>query len=164
MALPWPLSIGIVQAGIWPAIVPERLVAEGRIGVALGERIEDVRRQVEETVRRAASADPWLTQHPPTVEWVGGVWQGTETSATHPLVETLKRAVGEVVGRPPVVRGATYGSDLRLFTNDFGIPGVLFGPGDIRQAHFTDESVPIAEVESAARALAVTMVEFCGTR
>jgi len=70
---PLALSIGIVQAGIWPAIVPERLVAEGRIGVALGERIEDVRRQVEEAVRRAASADPWLTQHPPTVEWVGGV-------------------------------------------------------------------------------------------
>jgi len=162
MALPWPLSIGIVRAGIWPAIVPERLVAEGRIGVALGERIEDVRRQVEEAVRRAASADPWLTQHPPTVEWVGGVWQGTETSAAHPLVETLKRAVDEVVGRPPVVRGATYGSDLRLFTNDFGIPGVLFGPGDIRQAHFTDESVSIAEVEAAALALAVTITEFCG--
>ena len=86
----------------------------------------------------------------------------TETSAAHPLVETLKRAVGEVVGRPPVVRGATYGSDLRLFTNDFGIPGVLFGPGDIRQAHFTDESVSIAEVELAARALARTVVEYCG--
>ena len=60
------------------------------------------------------------------------------------------------------MRGPTYGSDLRLFTNDFGIPGVLFGPGDIRQAHFTDESVPIAGVEAAALALAVTMTEFCG--
>jgi len=96
MPLPWPLSIGIVQAGIWPAIVPERLVAEGRIGVALGERIEDVRRQVEEAVRRAAASDPWLAGHPPTVEWVGGVWQGTETSAAHPLVEMLKQAVAEV--------------------------------------------------------------------
>ena len=62
----------------------------------------------------------------------------------------------------PPLRGATYGSDLRLFTNDFGIPGVLFGPGDIRQAHFTDESVSIAEVELAARALARTVVEYCG--
>jgi acetylornithine deacetylase len=162
MPLPWPLSIGIVRAGIWPAIVPEGLTAEGRIGVALGERIEEVRRQVEETVRRAAGADPWLREHPPTVEWVGGVWQGTETSPTHPLVQTLKQAVGEVAGRPPVVRGATYGSDLRLFTNDFGVPGVLFGPGDIRQAHFTDESIAIAEVEAAALALAVTIAEYCG--
>jgi acetylornithine deacetylase len=60
------------------------------------------------------------------------------------------------------VRGATYGSDLRLFTNNFGVPGVLFGPGDIRQAHFTDESIAIAEVESAALALAVTIAEYCG--
>jgi len=162
MALPWPLSIGIVQAGIWPAIVPERLIAEGRIGVALGERIEDVRGQVEEAVHRAAADDPWLVEHPPTVEWIGGVWQGTETSPAHPLVRTLTQAVGETTGRTPSVRGATYGSDLRLFTNDFGVPGVLFGPGDIRQAHFTDESIAIAEVEAAALALSVTIAEFCG--
>jgi acetylornithine deacetylase len=164
MALPWPLSIGIVQAGIWPAIVPERLIAEGRIGVALGERTEEVRRQVEDTVRRASAADPWLAEHPPTVEWVGGVWQGTETSPAHPLVRTLTQAVGEATGRPPAVRGATYGSDLRLFTNNFGVPGVLFGPGDIRQAHFTDESIAITEVETAALALAVTIAEYCGVK
>lgn len=162
MALPWPLSIGIVQSGIWPAIVPERLVAEGRIGVALGERVEDVRSQVEGTVRRAAAADPWLVEHPPTIEWVGGVWQGTETSPEHPLIRVLTHAVGGTTGKPPSVRGATYGSDLRLFTNNFGVPGVLFGPGDIRQAHFTDESIAIAEVEAAALALAVTIAVYCG--
>jgi len=162
MGLPWPLSIGIVQAGIWPAIVPERLTAEGRIGVALGERIEEVRRQVEETVRRTADADPWLALHPPTVEWIGGVWEGAETSLSHPLVQTLRQAVGEATGKPPLVQGAAYGSDLRLFTNNFGIPGVLFGPGDIRLAHFTDESVSLAEVETAALALAATVCEYCG--
>jgi acetylornithine deacetylase len=40
---------------------------------------------------------------------------------------------------------------------------VLFGPGDIRLAHFTDEYVPLAEVEVATRALVQTIVEFCGT-
>jgi acetylornithine deacetylase len=162
MRLPWPLSIGIVQAGIWPAIVPERLVCEGRIGVAIGEPLADARRQVEAVVAKAAGADPWLCEHPPTVEWVGGAWQGTATDASHPLVQTLTRVVGETTGSRPAVHGAPYGSDLRLFTNDFGIPGVLFGPGDIRVAHFTDEYVSIAEVEAATLALAVTLAEYCG--
>lgn len=161
--LPWPLSIGIVTAGTWPAIVPEALAAEGRIGVAIGEQIPNVRRQVEEAVRQAADQDPWLSQHPPSVEWIGGVWEPSETSRDHPLVRALNDAVTAVASRPAAIRGASYGSDLRLFTNHFGIPGVLFGPGDIRQAHFTDEYVTISEVETAALALAVAIVQFCGS-
>lgn len=162
MALPWPLSIGLVQAGTWPAIVPERLTAEGRIGVGVGERIEDVRRQLEQAVERAAKADPWLAAHPPTVEWVGGVWEPSRPSVEHPVVQALQQAASRALGKPARVCGATYGSDLRLFTNQFGIPGVLFGPGDIRLAHFTDEYVPLAEVELAARALAETILAYCG--
>lgn len=163
IALPWPLSLGMVQAGTWPAIVPERLTAEGRIGVGVGERIEDVRRQLEQAVAGAASADPWLAEHPPTVEWIGGVWEPSRPSPDHPVVQALQRAASRTLGRPANVCGATYGSDLRLFTNRFDIPGVLFGPGDIRLAHFTDEFVALEEVELAARALAQTIVEYCGT-
>ena len=162
MALPWPLSIGIVQAGTWPAIVPERLVAEGRIGVGIGERIADVRRQLEEAVAHAATSDPWLGEHPPTVEWIGGVWEPSRPSPDHPLVCALQRAASDVLGHPARVCGATYGTDHRLFTNNFGIPGVLFGPGDIRLAHFTDEHIALPEVETAARALAMTICEYCG--
>jgi acetylornithine deacetylase len=164
MALPWPLSIGIVQAGTWPAIVPERLTAEGRIGVGIGEEIGSVRRQLENAVAQAAKADPFLREHPPTVEWVGGVWEPSRPSPDHPIVRTLQRVAGEVTGKPTRVCGAPYGSDLRLFTNAFGIPGVLFGPGDIRLAHFTDEHVSLAEVEAATVALALTICEYCQTR
>ncbi|OGB92957.1 MAG: hypothetical protein A2Z31_06450 [candidate division NC10 bacterium RBG_16_65_8] len=162
MALPWPLSIGMVQAGNWPAIVPERLTAEGRIGVGVGERVEDVRRQLEQAVERAAKSDPWLVEPPPTVAWIGGVWEPSRPSPDHPVVRILQRAVGDETGKPARVCGATYGSDLRLFTNAFGIPGVLFGPGDIRLAHFTDEYVSLSELEAAARVLAATICEYCG--
>jgi acetylornithine deacetylase len=161
LALPWPLNIGIVQAGNWPSVVPEVLTAEGRIGVAVGEGIGEARRQVEEAVREAAAGDPWSREHPPAVEWIGGAWESAETPRGHPLVRMLAESVEAAVGRPAVIRGVTYGSDLRLFTNDFGIPGVLFGPGDIRLAHFTDESVPLAEVEAAALTLALTIARFC---
>ena len=161
-ATPWALNVGTVQAGSWPSIVPEVLTAEGRIGVAIGEPIAEARRQLEEAVREAAAADPWLAAHPPTVEWMGLVCQPAETPREHPLVRTLGAAVEQVTGRPAVLTGVPYGSDLRLFTNDFGIPGALFGPGDIRVAHFTDEFLPLAELEAAALALAQTIVRFCG--
>ena len=161
--LPWPLSIGMLAAGTWPAIVPETLTAEGRIGVAIGESVLNVRAQMEDAVRHAAAQDPWLSEHPPRVEWTGGTWEPSLTPRDHPLVRALGDAVAEATGRPAAVRGASYGSDLRLFTNHFGMPGAHFGPGDIRQAHFTDEHVSLAEVETAALALAVAAARICGT-
>ena len=96
------------------------------------------------------------------MEWIGGTWEPTETSTDHPLVQTLRRSVREATGQPPRVQGMTYASDLRLFSNNFGIPGVLFGPGDIRVAHFSDEYVALSELAHATLALALTIVEFCG--
>src|SRR6266852_5782128 len=45
LALPYPLNIGHIQAGNWASSVPEELIFEGRIGVAIGEDCKSVRRQ-----------------------------------------------------------------------------------------------------------------------
>jgi acetylornithine deacetylase/succinyl-diaminopimelate desuccinylase-like protein len=76
------------------------------------------------------------------------------------VVCALQRAASEC-GEAARVCGGHVRPDLRLFTNAFGIPGVLFGPGDIRLAHFTDEYVSL-ELETAARVLAVTICDYCG--
>jgi len=82
-----PLSIGTVQAGDWASSVPDLLVAEGRLGVALGEPVADARRQLEETVAEACEGDAWLREHPVEVEWWGGQFQAGQLPAdsTPPL-------------------------------------------------------------------------------
>lgn len=50
-------------------------------------------------------------------------------------------------------RGATYGADQRHYVAA-GIPTVVFGPGSIEQAHFSDEHVEWSDVKTAAGALA----------
>ncbi|MCU1691499.1 MAG: peptidase, partial [Frankiales bacterium] len=47
-ALPYPLSVGTVRAGDWASSVPDLLVAEGRLGVALGEEPAHARAQLEQ--------------------------------------------------------------------------------------------------------------------
>ena len=41
----YPLSVGRIEAGDWASTVPDLLVAEGRLGVALDEPVEDARRR-----------------------------------------------------------------------------------------------------------------------
>ena len=162
--LPWPIEVGTVRAGDWASSVPDRLVAEGRYGVAVGEEVAAARRAFEDAVARAAAADPWLSEHPPAVEWWGGRFDPAETPLDDPVVTTVMGAAAEVIGTAPVLEGVTYGADMRLLVNVASIPTVLFGPGDVRVAHMPDEHVPIADLETVARTLVLTALRFCGVR
>jgi acetylornithine deacetylase len=55
----------------------------------------------------------------------------------------------------------TYGSDLRLFTNYARVPAVLYGPGDVVNAHTVDEFIEIDEVLTATKVLALTIDTWC---
>jgi len=72
-------------------------------------------------------------------------------------------ALESVTGGPARLEGMTYGADLRLLVNAGRTPTVLFGPGDIRRTHRPDEFVPVADLVTVARTLAVTALRFCGT-
>ena len=160
--LPWPVEIGTVQAGDWASSVPDKLVAEGRVGVAIGEEPAAARRAFEEAIARAAAADPWLAEHSPTVEWWGGRFDPAVTDPSDPIVGAVVAAATTVTGRAPPLEGVTYGSDMRLLVNVGGIPTVLFGPGDVRVAHMADEYVPVDELRVAAQTLILTALRFCG--
>ncbi len=160
--LPYPLCIGTVKAGTWASSVAESLTCEGRYGVAIGEDIAAARRLFEETVARAAQTDPWLRAHPPLVEWWGGQFEPAATAVDHPLVKTVAGALGDVSSHPARLEGMTYGADMRLLVNEGHTPTVLFGPGDVRQAHRPDEYVPVADLVTTVRTLALTALRFCG--
>jgi acetylornithine deacetylase/succinyl-diaminopimelate desuccinylase-like protein len=38
----------------------------------------------------------------------------------------------------------------------------MYGAGDVARAHRPDEFVPISEVKTVARTLALTLVDWCG--
>lgn len=160
LALPYPLSIGRLSAGNWSSSVPEELVFEGRIGVAVGESVEDVRQQFEQTLGEIAQADPWLRSHPPEVVWSGGQFDSGEIPADHPLVSLCRQSMIDLTESAPELEGAPYGSDLRLLVNQGGIPSILFGPGDVRVAHMPDEHVRIDDVMLAARAYILAAMRF----
>ena len=161
--LPFALSLGRLEAGNWSSSVPESLVVEGRYGVAVDEDPEDARRSFENAVQRAAVADPWLREHPPRIEWWGGQFHPASIPVNHPLPQTLGQSFAEVSGSPAVLEGMTYGSDMRLLIHAGKTPALLFGPGDVRQAHRPDESVALSDLRTTVRTLALTALRFCGT-
>ncbi len=159
---PNAICIGVVRAGEWASSEAEQLVAEGRYGIGVGEDPAVARAELEQTVAAAAAQDPWLRDHPPTLEWWGGRFDPASTPMDSPVVQTLAACDQAVRGTPATFEGMTYGADMRLLVNVGGIPTVLYGPGDVRDAHRPNESVAIADLQTATRVLALTALRFCG--
>ncbi len=161
-ALPYPLSVGIVRAGDWASSVPDALVAEGRLGVALGEPVEQARAELEAAVAEVSADDPWLAANPVRVEWVGGQFASGSTAPEAPVAQAVSAAHVQLNGVRPAVHGVPYGSDLRLLTGIGGVPTVLYGPGDVRHAHAPDESVPVDELVQVTRTLVLLVASVAG--
>ncbi len=162
LTLPYPLSVGTVRAGDWASSVPDLLVAEGRLGVALAEPVAAARAELERTVADVCAADPWLAANPVRVEWVGGQFASSVLADGHPLLPLVAAAHRRVTGRTPQVYGAPWGSDIRLLADLGGVPAVHYGPGDVRKAHGTDESVPVADLVTVTRSLVMLVARVCG--
>ena len=160
-----PLSIGQIRAGDWVSSVPDLLVAEGRLGVAIGESTDHARADLEGALADACERDVWLREHPVEVEWWGGQFASGRIPPESDLVDRVQAAHRVAAGgRPHGVYGAPYGSDLRLLTGLAGIPTLQYGPGDARLAHGPDEAVPLADVVTTARTLALVALDVCGAR
>lgn len=160
--LAYPTSFGTVSAGDWASTVPDLLVAEGRLGVALGESVRDARQHFESVVAAECAQDPWLREHPVEVEWWGGQFASGRTDPDHPLVKELSAVHRRRHGNMPEVYGGPYGSDLRLLTGIGGIPTVQYGPGSAAHAHAPDEFVRVADLERCAATLVDYLVRTCG--
>jgi len=159
LGLPYPTIIGIVHGGDWASTVIDRVVADGRYGVRLGQSPRDAEAELRACIAAACAEDPFLRDHPATVELVGGTFGSARVPSDHPLPVGLARVVEAVTGRRPELLGEPYGADMRLLVHQGGTPTVIFGPGDVRVAHSADEHVPIAEVEACARVLAAWVVD-----
>ena len=154
LGLPYPTIIGIVGGGEWASTVLDRVTADGRYGVRLGQSPADAEAELRSVIGAACAADDFLRDHPATVEITGGRFGSARVASDHPLPVTLAETVAAVTGRRPAMLAEPYGADMRLFVNVAGTPCVIFGPGDVRVAHSADEHVPLAEVEDCARVLA----------
>jgi len=128
--LPYPLSVGRLEAGEWSSSVPDRATFEGRLGVSVGEPLDEAAARL-----RAALADL-----PVELRFDGARFASGETAPDHPFTRLVLDAFP---GSQPV--GVPYGADMRLFC-ERGIPCVMAGTAGLELAHAVDERVAVADL------------------
>jgi acetylornithine deacetylase len=156
----YPLSIGRLRAGSWSSTVPDELECEGRVGVPVGMASGEVRRQFAAAISEVAQRDAWLAEHPPQLEWYGGQFDAVEVDPDLPAFAALQAAHAEEFGVESEREGAPYGSDVRLLVHESETPAILYGPGDIKQAHSTNEWIAVDQIVQAARVVTAAAARY----
>ena len=161
--VPHPLNynVGVVRGGDWPSSVPSECVLEVRFSAYPGADLDEAQRRFREDVTAFASRDPWLSKHPPEVEFYGFKAAGCVLDAQTPLFETLRGAHRALVGADPGIYVSTATTDVRFFAHHHAIPATCYGPVGAN-LHAPDEWVDLESVRNVTRVLARATLAWCG--
>ena len=135
------VNVGTICGGAQPNIVPDRCVIGLDRRTLPGETDAGVRREILDLLKRRRLRARMLNLR-------GAPCPPMETDARRPLVRQLLALVGQRRGL-----GVHYFCDAAVLSGG-GIPSVVFGPGDIAQAHTADEWISLRQLEDAVALLA----------
>jgi acetylornithine deacetylase len=155
------LVIGTLHAGDWISTVPGLAELGCRVGFIPGEKSEDIQKLVEDTVRNAAAADPWLRENPPEVQWLPFRTDPYFQDPEHPFVKRVISSAQAIMGDQIAIkpRGGAWSEDTR-FAQYFGFPALSIGPTGER-AHGLDEYVNLESLRSITKAIAAATFDWC---
>ena len=132
------LSVGVIEGGQAVNIVPDKCWIEVDRRTLPGENIEVVLDPVRDLLRNLPDWEfesPYLSV------------AGMEVAEDSHIVQILARSINDVLGSVRI-EAAQYATDAGIY-NGVGIPTVVFGPGDIAQAHTDAEFVELQQVRQA---------------
>ena len=157
-----PCMVTVFESGSFPSAFPDSCLLKGSIASLPGERTEAVKQQLLDHLELFARTDPWLRDHPPEVTFKGYCGDSAEIPADHPIVTTLTQHMQSVTGKRPPVTGRQGAADTRYLIQYGETPTVIFGPGPTGQMHATDEWVDLDDLIVGTKALALTIMDWCG--
>ncbi|MDD5138626.1 MAG: M20/M25/M40 family metallo-hydrolase [Verrucomicrobiales bacterium] len=131
---PATVNVGAICGGTQPNIVPDRCSIQIDRRTLPGETEAGVQREIIALLRAEK-----LSAHISTRKL--GPAPALETDPKLPLVQHFLRSIGQTK-----TVGVNYFCDAAVLSAA-GIPSVVFGPGDIAQAHTADEWISLASLE-----------------
>jgi acetylornithine deacetylase/succinyl-diaminopimelate desuccinylase family protein len=132
------LSVGVIEGGQTVNVVPDHCWIEIDRRTLPGETTQSVLEPIHSLLRDLEGCEirePHLSV------------AGMEVADYAPIVQELSQVVRSVCG-DAIVEAAHYATDAGIY-NLVGVPTVVFGPGNIAQAHTESEYIELQQVHQA---------------
>ncbi len=145
---PMPITFGKLEAGNWPAATPNKAVLEGVLGFLPNKSRFEIVEEMKNALLQNGDKDlrdnfklEFTYRH-----------DGHILDTNHPLVSTLSNAISQA-GIEPENAAMVASCDAWFYSKLLNIPTVVFGAGELKSAHTSDEHISIKEIEQAAEIL-----------
>jgi succinyl-diaminopimelate desuccinylase len=136
------LAITMIQGGIARNVIPQRCTISIDRRILPSEGADDVRGEIDE-VLESLSKDIRITYEPVSLA------EAARTEPEEGIVEMALNARDAELGSPSQASGFTACCDMWHLKNRGGIPTIILGPGELSQAHKTDEHVAVSDLNAA---------------
>ena len=156
------LYLSAIRGGEWIYQVPPTCEMDWMFTFPNSESNAEAQALVESTVRSACEADPWLRQHPATLEWLPIKFSPSRPFPDHPFIALVREATQTVFGRAAEITGNPVGSDIRVTVNYGHMPSAIIGPKGDRM-HAFDEWVDLDSYLATIKNVALVLMRWCGT-
>jgi succinyl-diaminopimelate desuccinylase len=153
------ISFNMVQGGTNVNSVPDGCTVAFDRRLVIDEKLDDARCELQAILDRLASTIPgfrysYKERYATLPTWV---------SANTPLVHTFTSAIQEVIGRTPGYVSSPGTDDQRFVVRNAGIEQcIVYGPGEITQAHIVDESLALDDLLTAIKVMALATATLLG--
>jgi acetylornithine deacetylase/succinyl-diaminopimelate desuccinylase family protein len=162
------INPAVIEGGRHAAFVADRCSLWITVHFYPDEDYETVAAEIEEHLLRVAEGDPWLRNHPPTFRW-GGRSMIEERGEIFPSLvldtegeglKALSAIHQEVLGVAPAVGMSPSVTDAG-WLGRAGIEALIYGPGELAEAHSVDESTDWQELIDYVKVMIAFIADWC---
>ena len=152
---------GLPQITSNPAMIPDVCVVDFDFKYLPTETFDEVRGEFEAFVAAFARTDPWLRDHPPTLQWhLSNIdFPPFSTSPDHPLIQAV-RDTHQQLGIETVLTGKRAVTDAAFYAGA-GMTPIVLGPAGAG-LHGDNEYVELDSVIETAKVFAGVILRWCG--
>ncbi|WP_096187566.1 acetylornithine deacetylase [Evansella halocellulosilytica] len=162
------INPAVIEGGRHAAFIADECKLWITVHYYPNESYEQVATEIEEHILQVAKADPWLKEHPPTFMWGGKsmiedrgeIFPSLEVDQNYEAVQLLASAHETVAGKRAVIDVSPTVTDGGWLA-DAGIPTVIYGPGDLNNAHAVNEQVAIDQLVEYTKVLLTFIYDWC---
>jgi succinyl-diaminopimelate desuccinylase len=153
------LSFNMLEGGTNVNSVPDRCRVAFDRRLVMGESVAEARGEIRELLEQRARSDPafryeYVERYAAEPTWV---------SDCTPLVQAFGAALQRVLGRPPAYVCSPGTDDQRFVVQMARIEQcIIYGPGEITQAHVIDESLALADLLTSIKVMALATATLLG--
>ena len=138
------VSPNVIQGGTVASIVPDKCTLEVDIRTLPGTSANDIKNELARRLEKLENTLPDAK-----FDLTGPSWDipGLEVDTHSPIITALAESHQSLFGEKPMLEAFPAATDAPYM----GFPTVICGPGNLEQAHSTNEFVDLSQVEDATK-------------